>query len=109
LHAFPSCTRRRGVCLSRIVVTHARPELGGDDAEEIASAVREIEHYLLVHPHASDTLQGVSDWWLAERGRPLRVEVLQAALDLLVERRILEARAIPGGVVYAGATRRDDE
>ena len=101
LHAFPSQTSRRAVCHDAIVVTRS-------EAEQIESAVREIEHYLRAHPHASDTLQGVSDWWLEALDSPLRADLLQAALDRLVERGILEARPIPGGVVYGRVKVRGD-
>jgi hypothetical protein len=90
-------------------VARSGPDDGGDRAEQIESAVREIERYLGAHPNASDTLQGVSDWWLAGLGGPLRADVLQAALDRLVERRVLEARPIPGGVVYGRVKVRSDE
>jgi hypothetical protein len=88
-------------------VARSGPERGGEGAEQIESAVREIERYLHAHPNASDTLEGVRDWWLAALGRLLSVDVIQAALDRLVESRVVEARPIPGGVVYGAVKHRD--
>lgn len=65
--------------------------------------MREIERYLAAHPNASDTLQGVRDWWLAALGETLRLDVVQSALDRLVRGGLVEARPIPGGVLYGRA------
>lgn len=65
--------------------------------------MREIERYLDAHPHSSDALQGVSDWWLADLGTPPPPAVMLAALDRLVKAGRVIARPIPGGVVYERA------
>lgn len=77
-------------------MTCARREENG----ELESAVREIERYLRAHPNASDTLQGVRDWWLEGLAAVLPLTVVQLALDRLVADRVVGARPIPGGVVY---------
>ena len=79
------------------------------EAGQIEAAVREIEQYLGAHPHASDTLQGVRDWWLAGLGRLLGLDVVQVAIDRLVEVGHLVARPIPGGVAYSRAKYRNGE
>lgn len=89
-------------------MVRADPAGRRERAEQIESAVREIDRYLHAHPNASDTLEGVRDWWLAGHVRPFTVDVIQAALDRLVDNRILEARSIPGGVLYAGVKHRSD-
>jgi len=42
----------------------------------------------------------VRDWWLPDVGMLLPLAVLQEALDRLVSRGFVSARAVPGGVVY---------
>ena len=88
-----------------------RPGLDESDwqSEEIELVVRQIEHYLVEHPDARDTLHGVRDWWLESLGRALRLEVVQAALDRLVAGRAIESRSIPGGVVYGRVKREEGE
>jgi len=99
----------RGVCLIDRVVTRSEPERGGaEDEQQIEAAVLGIKGYLFEHPNASDTLQGVCDWWLMAHHGTLRAGTVQIALDRLVARRILEARPIPGGVVYGRVRHRDE-
>ena len=62
--------------------------------------MRDIERYLEAHPHSSDTLLGVCDWWLIA---PLPPVIVLAALDRLVRDGRIAARTIPGGVVYERA------
>jgi hypothetical protein len=90
-------------------VTRSGPDDGGEGAEPIETAVREIERYLRAHPNASDTRQGVRDWWLADLASPLSADVIQIALDRLVDEGKLEARSIPGDVVYGRVRPRDEE
>jgi hypothetical protein len=82
------------------VVARSGAEANGRRSEDIATAVREIERYLEAHPNASDTLQGVRDWWLAGTVKRFALEDIQRALDLLVESGVIEPRSIPGGVLY---------
>ena len=84
-----------------MVMTRSGPT--GDEwrSRQIADAMRRIERYLEDHPNASDTLSGVCDWWLASTGEPLGLDVVQAALDRLVDSGGIEARPVPGGsVIY---------
>jgi hypothetical protein len=81
--------------------------LDGHDAVDVA--VAEIERYVRAHPHASDTLHGVRDWWLAGLGQVLPLSVVQTALDRLVAAGRIVARRIPGDVVYGSAAQGDVE
>jgi hypothetical protein len=60
-----------------------------------------IRRYLGSHPDACDTLQGVSDWWLArQRYEDTRTQVA-AALEMLLERGEAEASlGADGHIVY---------
>ena len=59
-------------------------------AQQIA---RGILRYLLPHPEAKDTLDGIAQWWLGwERGEPARGDVERAVSLLLSQGFILETR-----------------
>ena len=62
--------------------------------------MRQIERYLAAHPNASDTLEGVRDWWLADLGVLLPLTLVQTALDRLTALGVISARPIPGDIVY---------
>jgi predicted transcriptional regulator len=60
---------------------HAR-ELSMDKPSELA---REILAYLVDHPEAKDTLEGIVEWWLLRQQIERRVEQARIALAELVE------------------------
>lgn len=47
--------------------------------------------YLAEHPHATDTLEGVAEWWLMRRRVRVEVEAVAGVLEDLVARGVLEA------------------
>jgi len=59
-----------------------------DRASRIAS---EVLLYLLEHPDAQDTLEGITDWWLMERRIKEQSALVKAAL----------AELVAGGLVVA--------
>jgi len=54
----------------------------------------EVLAYLLQHPQAQDTLEGIADWWIPRQQARVEVQRLQRVLERLVEEGILER--IPG-------------
>jgi Fe2+ or Zn2+ uptake regulation protein len=55
----------------------------------------EILRYLVEHPEAQDTIEGVVDWWLTERRVRQGIAEVDAALQLLVDKglvRVVRAR-----------------
>lgn len=65
--------------------------------DRVRSLADRIRTYLDRHPSASDTLESVAMWWLADRdGRPPVTDV-EAALDRLVEQGIVGRRRNPDG------------
>ena len=46
----------------------------------------EVLRYLLEHPDAQDTVQGITDWWLMERRIDEQSALVKAALARLVDR-----------------------
>jgi len=62
--------------------------------------IRGILQYLVEHPDAKDTIEGILKWWLPDGHRWGRGEV-QKALDLLVSKAWLTKRVtIPTKEVY---------
>ena len=74
--------------------------------KEIISELREtIEHYLQCNPHAADTLEGITQWWLTESEPGVTPSMIQEALDeLLVERKISCDVLGDGSVLYFSCT-----
>lgn len=70
----------------------------------IERTVAAIEAYLVRHPAAADSEQGVAQWWLPEFGLDVPVDYVHQALELLHMRGVVERTALPdGGAVYRAA------
>ena len=65
--------------------------------ENVAQA---LLRYLRTHPDAADTLEGVVKWWLPRQRYYDAMESVEAALELLVQRDVVEKFPGPSGVVY---------
>jgi len=65
------------------------------------SVERRILRYLLAHPAAADSAEGVRDWWLHETGEVSKAAVADA-LEGLIKRGWLVTRSnINGANIYA--------
>ena len=51
---------------------------------------REVLAYLEAHPHAADTLEGITAWWLEQRRFRHGVEIVSGALERLINRGAVE-------------------
>jgi hypothetical protein len=72
---------------------------------EVDDIARELERYLSMHPTAADTSAGITRWWLAHSAQPALNRV-EAALDLLVQRGLLQRKELPdGNSLYLSARR----
>lgn len=45
---------------------------------------RSVLEYLEAHPSAADTLEGIAEWWLAQRRTRYGVEMVGRALERLI-------------------------
>jgi DNA-binding transcriptional ArsR family regulator len=57
--------------------------------EAIREIARNIVRYLVAHPQAADTLDGVVQWWLLGEGRMLQRASVEHALDWLLAQGLL--------------------
>lgn len=66
-----------------------------------ATLVRAIVRYLIAHPEAKDTIEGVMRWWLPDGPAEQRREDVEDGLELLVARGWIVKRAIaPARQIY---------
>lgn len=71
---------------------------------KVSDVAAVIRRYLSDHPRASDSLEGVQRWWLAEGAVEAPGATVQQALDQLVKKGTVVRKLMPDGtVVYAGA------
>ncbi len=64
-------------------------------------ALDAVAAYIARHPMAADSVDGIAQVWLPAMGVDVPRAQLQAALDRLVERRLLSSVALAdGGVIY---------
>ena len=70
---------------------------------DIESISEEIQHYLINHPRAADTLEGITRWWLTRQRYEEGKENVQQALYLLVSRKRLTITMNSDGTfIYKG-------
>lgn len=74
------------------------------DDEKRAAARRAVLDYLAQNPRASDSLAGISTWWLRGSGVRVTDAALEAAMESLVEEGRILRRPLPDGtILYAAA------
>ena len=60
--------------------------------QKVQETAKEILRYLVDHPEAEDTLEGIARWWLERRRIDQTVDEVGESLDLLVARGMVEVR-----------------
>jgi len=77
-------------------------------SDDVGRAVAEIMRYLDAHPHAADTVEGITRWWLDPALGALSIDVLEQALAVLVERGLVERNSLGDGrFVYSASPRNE--
>ena len=62
---------------------------------------QDVLAYLVEHPQAQDTMEGITHWWLLEQGIARRTAEVQSALaELVMKGLVLERRGADGRVHY---------
>jgi hypothetical protein len=65
----------------------------------------QILAYLIEHPEAQDTLEGITEWWLLEQRIRYAVSAVDGALNDLVIDNLLVTRQCADGRTYYGLNR----
>ena len=68
----------------------------------------QILAYLVKHPEAQDTLEGITEWWLLEQQIRYAVAEVDGALHNLVADDLLVTRQCADGRTYYGLNRAKD-
>lgn len=61
--------------------------------ECVENTAREIEEYLVSHPQAADSLEGIATWWLSKHLIRYELNVVFAALRRLIQADIVSAES----------------
>jgi len=70
----------------------ATNNLISDEYEErVRNVACEIEKYLKMHPHASDSIEGIATWWVARQRIRDELEIVRAALEQLTLTGVISA------------------
>jgi hypothetical protein len=81
-----------------------------EDPDQVSALARDIGRYVRDRPHASDAVEGIRRWWLGSRWADASVPLMTAALELLVNRRVMRARTLAdGSKVYFSACNTAEE
>lgn len=76
--------------------------MSGFNDVEVLHIADQIECYLESHPHAADTVEGITQWWLPGQGIEMSSLVVQQALDYLGMKSIVKCNAnLSGNKVYS--------
>ena len=71
------------------------------DEQQIKQVAQEIERYLVSHPAAADSLEGVSKWWLTQQRYQDALAIVQESLDYLIANgRVIRAKNPDGTYIY---------
>ena len=74
------------------------------DDNRVGMIAAEIARYLVQHPDAADTFEGISRWWLSRiRFEEARVQVRQALDGLVLDGRVIEQELADGTFLYRSA------
>lgn len=68
-----------------------------DDDDRVAKIAEDILHYLVKHPNAADTFEGISQWWLARIRIEEAASEVRRALDRLVQGGVVVEDTLPSG------------
>lgn len=69
---------------------------------QIERIVSMLKAYLIAHPNAADTLEGIASWWLTDGCGGASRERIEQALQRLVDEGFVTSRRIANGTVIYG-------
>ncbi|MEM7294956.1 MAG: hypothetical protein AAF420_16385 [Pseudomonadota bacterium] len=71
--------------------------MDNQDSRQIESIAQSILRYLENRPEASETAEGVAQWWLSRQRYDDSLELIEKALDYLESRGDIEKINVAGG------------
>lgn len=75
------------------------------DDYDVKLIAYELEYYLIEHPNAADTVEGITKWWLPRQGIEVPTALVDQALGYLTAKSILKSTANSyGNKVYSSNT-----
>ena len=81
-----------------------------NERDRIEAVADEIRRYLITHPQSCDTLEGIADWWIAQQRLYEAYEVVGKALELLVEKGVVQINDTPDhGAIFSLSGKRSGE
>ena len=73
-----------------------------DSVSGLSPATKEILRYLIEHPDAKDTAEGIARWWISPHHHEWKRDVVQRAIDELVARGwLIRRETTPSHVVFS--------
>jgi hypothetical protein len=76
--------------------------MAGNAADSVDAIAQAIEHYLVAHPDAADSVTGIQKWWLPAGLHDCTEETVQRAVERLETQDLLMRSALAGGaIVYS--------
>ncbi len=82
--------------------------MSADRDTAIEALAAEILRYLRSHRHAADSVEGITRWWIKQQRLEETLELVQAALNHLLEHDHVEAKVTGSGCkVYSLVERRE--
>jgi hypothetical protein len=77
---------------------------------EISEIAHAIERYLVKHPNAADSLEGIRRWWLMRQRYEESAQQVQEALEQLLRDGAISKRVLHDGrVLYTAPPRTSDD
>jgi len=70
----------------------------------VENIAKEIKEYFNGNPNAGDTVDGIANWWITRQSLNNAKDLVQQALDFLVENGDLHRRVYAGRVIYVRDT-----
>ena len=76
---------------------------------EVRNIAKEIRNYLVSNPDAAESLPGIVRWWLVRQRFETAWYRVEAALDYLTAKGLVQKTTGPGGeTIYSGTQNKDD-
>ena len=68
----------------------------GNVDEDVLRIAKEINRYLVDHPNAADTIEGISKWWLVDERTSYSLDRVRRALEYLIAAGVVCKRTTTG-------------